>query len=100
MAKWVYTGLIQVGGFEMKPGYYSDQEFYTESDKRSKRRRLNPTFENVYLVYGQYIEKEETLLARIQHRWKERVYSPPSGYMYLKTKNNFENYVLSSRTSS
>lgn len=100
MAKWIYTGPIRLID-QMKPVYYcSDQDFYIESDKRSKRRRLNSTFENMYLVYGYYIEKEESLLSRIQHQWKERAYCPPSGYMYLKTKNSFEqNHVMSSRAT-
>jgi hypothetical protein len=55
-----------------------------------KRPKLNPNFQNVYLLPDGSIVREEDKIIAAQRIWKERAYAPPGtlfskrGYMYRK----------------
>jgi len=61
-----------------------------------KRRRLNKTGENCYLDSDGFVTRDEDKIIACQRVWKERAYAPPGtpfaprGYMYRKTKREFE----------
>jgi hypothetical protein len=60
-----------------------------------KRRRINPLGEDVYLLRGGWIKRDEDSIIAAQRIWKERAYAPPGtlfakrGKMYRKGMENW-----------
>lgn len=60
-----------------------------------KRRRINPLGEDVYLLPGGWIKRDEDPIIAAQRIWRERVYAPPGtpfakrGKMYQKGLKNW-----------
>jgi hypothetical protein len=54
-----------------------------------KKRKLNPTGENMYLLSDGTIDKEEDRIVAAQRIWKERAYAPKTGVMYKKVLASF-----------
>lgn len=54
-----------------------------------KKRKLNPTGENVYLLSDGTLRKDEDHIVAAQRIWKERAYAPTTGVMYKKVYENF-----------
>jgi hypothetical protein len=54
-----------------------------------KKRKLNPTGENVYLLSDGTLRKDEDHIVAAQRIWKKRAYAPTTGVMYKKVFENF-----------
>jgi hypothetical protein len=50
----------------------------------TKKRRLNPLGENVYILPDGTIKREVDAIISAQRIWRERAYEPGKGVMYLK----------------
>jgi hypothetical protein len=50
----------------------------------TKKRRLNPLGENVYILADGTIKREVDAIISAQRIWRERAYEPGKGVMYLK----------------
>lgn len=50
----------------------------------TKKRRLNPTGENIYILPDGTIKKEIDAIISAQRIWRERAYEPGKGVMYFK----------------
>ena len=59
-----------------------------------KRRRINKTGENVYLLSDGTVQREEDTITAVQRLWKHLAYRP-DGIMYNKLKEGW-NKVISS----